>query len=107
MNVLVDDDKKAVLCDFGLSRVKADVTSRTAILGTAVITGSRNWMSPERLNGGMVRKPSDIYAFGMVIYEVNPSAVCRGVVSNILIIRFTPRKLRLVILHMGTFWNLL
>ena len=72
MNVLIDDNEKGVLCDFGLSRMKADVTTHTAMLGTAVITGSRNWMAPERLKGGSVRKPSDIYAFGMVIYEVNP-----------------------------------
>jgi serine/threonine protein kinase len=85
MNVLVDDNKKAVLCDFGLSRVKADVTSRTVILGPVVITGTRNWMSPERLKGGLVRKPSDIYAFGMVIYEVNSSVSGQKVISNILL----------------------
>jgi serine/threonine protein kinase len=71
MNVLIDDNEKAVLCDFGLSRVKADVTSRTAVLRMPVVTGSRNWMSPERLKGGSVKKPSDIYAFGMVVYEVS------------------------------------
>lgn len=76
MNVLIDDNGKAVLCDFGLSRVKADVTSHTARLGTAVVTGSRNWMAPERLTGGLVTKPSDIYAFGMVVYEVNLAFRC-------------------------------
>lgn len=70
MNVLIDDSEKAVLCDFGLSRVKADVTSRTGRGGEAVIIGSRNWMSPERLTGASLDEPSDIYAFGMTIYEV-------------------------------------
>jgi serine/threonine protein kinase len=27
-------------------------------------------MAPERLTGGTLRKPCDVYAFGMVIYEV-------------------------------------
>src|ERR1700749_4659684 len=70
MNVLIDDGGKAVLCDFGLSRIKADVTSRTDTQKLAITPGSRNWMSPERLLGGLPRKPSDIYAFGMTIYEV-------------------------------------
>jgi len=86
MNVLIDDNKKAVLGDFGLSRVKANITSRTATLGTAVITGSRNWMSPERIKGGSVKKPSDIYAFGMVIFEVIfiPSFVRHQLCPNVL-----------------------
>jgi serine/threonine protein kinase len=68
--VLIDDSGKAVLCDFGLSRVKADATSRTVTSISTVAAGSRNWMSPERLCGGSARQPSDIYAFGMTIYEV-------------------------------------
>jgi serine/threonine protein kinase len=60
-----------VLCDFGLSRVKADIASRTTETELTSIAGSRNFMAPERLNGGALRKPCDIYAFGMVIYEVN------------------------------------
>lgn len=74
MNVLIDDGGKAVLCDFGLSRIKADVTSRTDTQKLAITPGSRNWMSPERLLGGLPRKPSDIYAFGMTIYEVRSSS---------------------------------
>jgi serine/threonine protein kinase len=73
MNVLIDDAGKAVLCDFGLSRIKADTTSRTAIHtpSESTVVGSRNWMSPERLTGGLPRKPADIYAFGMTLYEVS------------------------------------
>lgn len=70
LNVLIDDNGNAVLCDFGLSRVKADTTTRTITTGVENIVGSRNWMSPERLLGGALKKPSDIYALGMTIYEV-------------------------------------
>src|ERR1700730_15754453 len=51
-NVLVDDGGRAVLCDFGLSRVRSDVTSRIAIAGPV---GSRNWMAPELLISGRRR----------------------------------------------------
>ncbi|KAJ6559660.1 hypothetical protein B0H19DRAFT_875338, partial [Mycena capillaripes] len=63
---LINNAGTAVLCDFGLSRIKADITSRTAArdLGT-LGPGSRNWMSPEVLRGALPRKPSDIYALGM------------------------------------------
>ena|SRR5882762_2914868 len=70
LNVLIDDGGKAVLCDFGLSRVKADVTSRTVKGDGESIVGSRCWMAPERLLGGSLKKPCDIYAFGMTLYEV-------------------------------------
>jgi serine/threonine protein kinase len=60
------------LCDFGLSRIKADATSRTGVKGDGRgIAGSRNWIAPELLLGGSLKKPCDIYAFGMTIYEVS------------------------------------
>jgi len=71
LNILIDHGGRAVLCAFGLFRIKADVASRTIRQTPAVTTGSRNWMSPERLRGESPKKPSDIYAFGMVIYEVS------------------------------------
>ncbi|KAJ7080687.1 kinase-like domain-containing protein [Mycena epipterygia] len=70
VNVLVDPSERALLCDFGLARVKADVTSRSNQQGTNGVMGSRNWMAPELLVGSGVRPPSDVYAFGMTIYEL-------------------------------------
>jgi serine/threonine protein kinase len=70
MNVLLDDALNAVLCDFGLSRVKSDVTISSLGQCTPSVMGTRNWMAPERLVGGSLKKPCDIYSFGMVVYEV-------------------------------------
>ena len=69
--MLIDDAGNAVLCDFGLSRIKADVSSHTAMLDTGGVVGSRNWMAPERLMGSSLKRPCDIYAFGMIVYEVS------------------------------------
>lgn len=71
LNVLVDDGGNGVLCDFGLSRIRADVTSRASRVDADDIVGSLNWMAPERLLGGILKKPSDIYALGMTTYEVS------------------------------------
>ncbi|KAJ6556800.1 kinase-like domain-containing protein [Mycena vulgaris] len=70
INVLVDDLGHAQLCDFGLTRIKADITSRTAQIGNIITSGSRNWMAPEMFAGSPARLPSDIYAFGMTLYEL-------------------------------------
>ena len=70
VNILVEDSGRAVLCDFGLSRIKADATSRTAHTASTLIAGSRNWMAPELLAGSPPKMPSDIYAFGMTLFEV-------------------------------------
>jgi serine/threonine protein kinase len=71
LNILIDDDGKAVLCDFSLSRVRADVTSRISTTADSItVFGSRNWMAPERLEGQPLGGPCDIYSFGMTLYEV-------------------------------------
>ncbi|KAJ7818732.1 kinase-like domain-containing protein, partial [Mycena leptocephala] len=72
INVLVENSGRALLCDFGLARLKADASSRTVTnIAASQIQGSRNWMAPELLNGSRVRMPSDVYAFGMTLYEVS------------------------------------
>ena len=67
-NVLIDDDGKALLCDFGLSRIKADVNSRS-IAGSTLV-GSLNWMAPELFKGEILQFPCDVYSFAMTMFEV-------------------------------------
>ncbi|KAJ6552329.1 kinase-like protein, partial [Mycena vulgaris] len=75
VNILVDVSERALLCDFGLARIKADLTSLSNRQGDSVMMGSRNWMTPELFTGSPVRPPSDVYAFGMTIYEVGGSSL--------------------------------
>jgi serine/threonine protein kinase len=70
MNILIDNGQNAVLCDFGLSRVKSDLTMSSLGASALSVMGTRNWMAPERLLGGSLKKPCDIYSFGMTAYEV-------------------------------------
>lgn len=63
------------LLDFGLAQMKeaplvgdATVTMATSVGGT--ITGTLRYMSPEQLQGRTVDARSDIFAFGLVLYEM-------------------------------------
>ncbi|KAJ7093532.1 kinase-like domain-containing protein, partial [Mycena epipterygia] len=75
VNILIEDSGRSLLCDFGLSRIKADATSRTVQTGNTIVAGSRNWMAPEVLAGSLPKMPSDVYAFGMTLYEVSCGSV--------------------------------
>lgn len=67
-NILIDDDGKALLCDFGLSQIKADVNSRS--IASSILVDSPNWMAPELFKGEILQFPCDVYSFAMTMYEV-------------------------------------
>jgi serine/threonine protein kinase len=69
-NVLIDGARNAVLCDFGIALIKDDVLSTSLGSRESLVSGTPSFMAPERLKGGSLRKPCDVYAFGMLIYEV-------------------------------------
>jgi serine/threonine protein kinase len=72
--VLINDLGDALLSDFGLSRIRDDMTSRTVTARPTAqedpAIGSIYWLSPERFDGGRPKEPADIYALGVTIYEV-------------------------------------
>jgi len=68
---LLEDISAFVQKETGLSRVKADVTSRTARPDGGSTAGSRNWMAPERLLGASLKNPCKIYANEIPLGHVN------------------------------------
>jgi serine/threonine-protein kinase len=62
---------RAVITDFGLARLAAapDAGSLAATM-TAGIAGTPAYMAPEQVEGGDVTSAADIYALGVVIYEM-------------------------------------
>lgn len=62
----MSEDLKCLLCDFGLARTASEATS-VGLEGE----GSVRWKSPEIMEkeGGKTFS-SDVWAFGMLIYEV-------------------------------------
>ncbi len=59
-NVMIDGSGKARITDFGLA----------GVAGEAVRAGTPAYMAPEQLAGGEVTARSDIFALGLVLYEI-------------------------------------
>jgi eukaryotic-like serine/threonine-protein kinase len=73
-NILVTDEGVKVL-DFGLAKVaKAEnpdgVTETMPLTEAGTIMGTAAYMSPEQAKGGEVDARSDIFSFGVVLYEL-------------------------------------
>ncbi len=66
-NILFDDDGKAYLADFGIVKLaNADVP----ITITATVIGTPAYMSPEQAKSEDLDGRSDIYALGVILYEM-------------------------------------
>ena len=64
-NVIIDDEGRAKVTDFGIARAGAsDMTETGSIMGTA------QYLSPEQAQGHAVSARSDLYAIGIVLYEM-------------------------------------
>ncbi len=62
------DGMRVVITDFGLARETAAGAAR--LTGTLDVIGTPAYMAPEQLNGGEITPATDIYALGIVMYEM-------------------------------------
>ena len=66
-NVLIDAASRPILADFGLARLLAQ---SARITHTEQTVGTPDYMSPEQALGGDVDHRSDLYSFGVIVYEM-------------------------------------
>ena len=66
-NILLQDGKWALLMDFGLAKLRSSSSNITA---SGVGVGTPDYMSPEQAQGRPVDVRSDIYALGVVLYQM-------------------------------------
>jgi len=63
-NVMIDEDGRARVTDFGIARAGAsDITGTGSVMGTA------QYLSPEQAQGKETTERSDIYSIGVILYE--------------------------------------
>jgi len=65
-NVLIDDAGAIKITDFGLARAITEVTSTT----TGTILGTMAYLAPEVITAGVCDPRTDVYAIGIMAYEV-------------------------------------
>jgi serine/threonine protein kinase len=71
-NFLLSNDGRLVLADFGIARMiqEGDSTFRAALTGTGMLLGTPEYMAPEMLSGEAIDHRSDIYALGIVLFQM-------------------------------------
>jgi serine/threonine protein kinase len=76
-NLLLMTDGRVKICDFGCARIMKRFSFQPNF-----ILGSVSWMSPEQVKGKPIGMQSDLYSFGMIMWELatemQPFNNCEG-----------------------------
>jgi tetratricopeptide (TPR) repeat protein/tRNA A-37 threonylcarbamoyl transferase component Bud32 len=72
-NVMLLEDEagpRVVVTDFGLAQLVDDEGGGQPITVTGDVIGTPEYMAPEQIDGGPITPATDIYALGLVLYEM-------------------------------------
>ncbi len=64
-NLMIDAGGRLKVVDFGIARVSVDAATQT---GTVI--GTPSYMAPEQITGAPIDRRTDIFAVGLVLYEL-------------------------------------
>ncbi len=65
-NIMIDDEGEARIMDFGIAR---SLESKK-LTGDGKVVGTPQYMSPEQISGEELDRRTDIYSFGIILYEM-------------------------------------
>ena len=66
-NIIVDKNDHVTLTDFGIAKAASETQHLTR---TGMLIGTPEYMSPEQAEGGTVDHRTDLYALGVVLYQM-------------------------------------
>lgn len=66
-NILIDDNDQVVIVDFGIAR---SLDRGRRVTETGMLMGTPQYMSPEQISGDDVDGRADLYACGLVLFEM-------------------------------------
>jgi Tol biopolymer transport system component/predicted Ser/Thr protein kinase len=72
-NVMVTPDGRAKIVDFGVAKLTERIGERAAVTGVTTPTsrvGTTAYMAPEQIEGKSIDHRTDVFAFGVVLFEV-------------------------------------
>jgi len=75
-NILLTNRGRVKLVDFGLAKTvssqprKGGATAIESLTEEGTVMGTLSYMSPEQLRGGRLDERTDIFSFGIVLYEI-------------------------------------
>jgi len=79
LNVLLDASLKVKICDFGLSKLTGSKLEEGV--------GTPQWMAPEVLTSTHYGLPSDVYSYGIVLWELTHRQIPYGNMNQDVMIR--------------------
>ena len=66
-NILLDESRTVYITDFGLAK---SLESDTSMTMSGQFLGTPRYMAPEQVDGGKIDHRTDLYAMGLILYEM-------------------------------------
>ncbi len=98
-NLLMDDAGHLKLVDFGLARPVDPGPKDSGVTATHTMIGTRDYMAPELLDGHDTDPRADVYAVGVLMYEMLTGMVPRGAFLPASHFQPVDRRLDQLIVH--------